>query len=609
MNRILPNNFKKSWGKISNSKKKSANIINVQSNETTSNSDFKDYIQDSLVNNTNHFIENTYNDSTTQLEYKGRLNLYETLATYPEISEALDIVTDEIVNEGLDKDIVRLEFTNIGDRNVSSVSKKNILDMFRNIISSSYSVRDRLWHDTREFLIKGELYYEHIVDKETSKIIDMRKINPRNITPIYWNNEPYIFVEFINIEDMGEEDLQGLSEHFNENFNDIILQKINDLMGLTERERYRRENGYARNELDTFIKVYMPEQISYLRYNEGHSKASVTSYLENVRRPYNNLASMEAYLKIYRITRSTLQYLINVDTGTMTKPQREQFLNKVVHNYKYDTYYDPDTGELEEQKSIMTAVKHWWFTKGSESPHGTTVENFETRTDFNQIEDVKYYELKFLRSLKIPIKRWTERKEAPTGSSIDTAILQEELQFRKFINRVRKRINVLFFDMTQLQMIIEGYKEFVVSRNNYEIRWYDVNLYDEHVNKLIHESRADTFAKYGDEFAFEWKCKYILKMDENEWEELVTMKQRENEIYGKIFKDGDDFDLTKLFPSTDNDYIKDQARYDSEIDKEYDPEDDKIKNYNYDKDKKASLNYIQTLTESFIKNENKDKIG
>ena len=70
------------------------------------------------------------------------------------------------------------------------------------------------------------------------------------------------------------------------------------------------------------------------------------------------------------------------------------------------------------------------------------------------MEDVLYFEKKLYKALDIPMSRL----ETDSGFNMGRAseISRDELNFQKFINRLRNKFNALFVNTLRVQLILKG---------------------------------------------------------------------------------------------------------------------------------------------------------
>ncbi len=551
---------KKKYKKIGKKIDKANNVVDYDRNISKKDND-EESINDKVVKNTINKLSNVgsvnFNGINSLMEYRQRLQYYRKVAMYPEINEALDMISNEVTNLSFNGNICKLNLTNLGEKNISNEAKNGIYDLFEELTVNDYEIRRRLKPDVKKFLTEGELYYQKILTDDGKYIKRIRKIPPDNIYPIFFNGEPQLFIEIVNTENLEEEDIEEVQA----NIEDFIDRKIDDLL-------YGKTNNSE--DIEEFIKVYPKEEITYITWNnEIESKEDVTSYLENIRQSFNRLATMESYLMIYRMTRSVLSYMIEIDAGNLPQRKKEALLDQYIRDYENDELFNAEDGIVDETKAIQTAIKHFWFVKGGDI-EGSNVQTLDTKPDFSNLDDIKYFERKFLRSIRIPIHRWQDRQEGSNlgNSGMSGDMINEELEFKNFVDsNVRMKFGDVFIDFFQFKLGLEGFKESVINKINYEIKWYDKNFWSIYVNKAIYSSYSEMANSMGDYANPEWILKNIYDFDDSKFQELIKYKLRGKEYLNKLFDPNEEID-EEIKEKIKNDYLYDDDEYNNRLQKD-----------------------------------------
>jgi hypothetical protein len=113
------------------------------------------------------------------------INKYRALQMLPEIDSAIEeIVSEAIVAEGLDEDIIKLNL-NVDDDEIPENVREIICNEFENIISIMQFTSKG--HDIfRQWYVDGRLYYHIVVDEENLQagIQEVRSVDPRKMKKV-----------------------------------------------------------------------------------------------------------------------------------------------------------------------------------------------------------------------------------------------------------------------------------------------------------------------------------------------------------------------------------------------------------------------------------------
>ena len=98
-------------------------------------------------------------------------------------------------------------------------------------------------------------------------------------------------------------------------------------------------------------------------------------------------------------------------------------------------------------------LEDYWFPR-REGGKGTEVSTLDGGQNLGEMDDVMYFEKKLYKALNIPMSRL----ESDTGFNMGRAseITRDELNFQKFIDRLRNKFNLLFINALRVQCLLKG---------------------------------------------------------------------------------------------------------------------------------------------------------
>lgn len=342
---------------------------------------------------------------------------YREIAQYADTDAAIeDIVNEAIISED---NSIKLDLDEV---NVSAGIKKKMQDEFINVLRLlKFSERG---HDIfRSWYIDGRLNYHILLNENNPKlgIQELRYVDPRKIRRIK------------NVErtktDKGIDITKVVDEYY----------LYND-KGITE-----QTTQGVKLTLDSVI--FVPSGL--LDANTG----MMLSHLHKAIKPVNQLKMIEDAVVIYRISRAPERRVFYVDVGNLPKLKAEQYVNDIMNKFRNKVVYDATTGEVRDDRRHLSMMEDFWMPR-REGGKGTEITTLPGGQNLGDIQDIQYFQQKLYQALNVPISRLQQQQGFSLGRT--TEITRDEIKFSKFIARLRKRFNVLFFEALRVQLIAKG---------------------------------------------------------------------------------------------------------------------------------------------------------
>jgi len=466
---------------------------------------------------TNAFVDLSGDKATSDKE---QILKYRDIATQPECDAAIeDIVNESIVGDH-DKAPIELVLDHV---ETSDKIKETINDEFKSILQllsfNAYS------HDIfRKWYVDGRIAYHIIIDEKSPKkgIMELRYIDPMYLR---------------KVKEVEEEQDQKTGAK--------IIKKSTEIFVYQDEKM-----GAAHNAL----KIH-PDSIAYCTSGLlDPSKSRIVSYLQKAIKPVNQLRMMEDSLVIYRISRAPERRIFYIDVGNMQNSAAEQTLRRIANEYRNKITYDATTGEVKDDKRHMSMLEDYFLPR-KEGGRGTEVDTLPGGENLGQIDDIVYFQKKLYKSLNVPVNRLEQEAQFTLGRS--TEISRDEVKFKKFIDRLRKRFSDLFLQLLKTQLILKG----IITKEDWK-EWKENIVFDfiedNHFSELkeaeIMRERFEmlaTLEEYvGKYISNEWVMKNVLQQSDDDIKEM--QKQIEAEKKSGEFDDEEDLDLD--FSSTEYDY-------------------------------------------------------
>mgnify|MGYP003117237974 FL=1 len=268
-----------------------------------------------------------------------------------------------------------------------------------------------------------------------------------------------------------------------------------------------------------------PEAINY--YPSGlydPSRTRSVSYLQKAIKPMNQLRMVEDATVIYRLSRAPERRIFYVDVGSLPKNKAEQYVKGLMNRYRNKLVYDANTGEIRDDRKFMNMLEAYWSPR-REGGKGTEVSTLDGGQNLGEMDDVMYFEKKLYKALNIPLSRM----ETDTGFNMGRAseITRDELNFVKFIERLRNKFALLFTNALRVQCLLKGIlKDDEWYRIQQDIRFEfasDSYFTESKENEVLQERLnilRDINDHIGDYYSREYVRRNILRQTDSEMKEI-----------------------------------------------------------------------------------------
>lgn len=426
---------------------------------------------------------------------------YREMSLHPECDSAVD----EIINESISIDeetIVNINLDNLKlSDNIKKVLREEFLNCLRIMEFNKYA-----YDIYRRWYIDGRLYYHVIVDEKNPKdgIKELRYIDPRKIRKVREISKKRIDNKSANPGDA------VITKTINEYFiyNDKGFNYGNKVVGPT--------TTGLKIAKDSILHV-----VSGLTDNQG---TMVLSYLHKAIKALNQLRTLEDALVIYRLARAPERRIWYIDVGNLPKMKAEQYVRDIMVKHKNRLIYDASSGEIRDDRKFMTMLEDYWLPR-REGGRGTEVTTLPGGQTLGQMDDVLYFQKKFLQCLNVPVSRLSSDALFSIGRA--TEITRDELKFARFVIRLRSRFSQLFTKMMEKQVVLKGImtvEEWNLISNNIKYDYSKDNYFTELKDAEIAESRVNLARNFqdmvGKYYSHNWLRKNVLKQSDDDIEKM-----------------------------------------------------------------------------------------
>lgn len=450
--------------------------------------------------------------------YRNRVFIYRSMARSMEVSRAIeDIVNEAIVMDNTSSEgIVQINLDDVDG--MPDSLKKKIADHFDHILKLLNFNRKAQKLFT-SWYVDGRLSFEKIIDKNKPKagLQKIKQLQPENLVPI-------------------RRIIKGPDP---ENPQIEVIKRIEKFYAYTpdQRDSYSHQLGIGGGLGQRRI-IFRKNAICDVNSDLYDGDFQVISYLDKAIRPYNQLRSMEDSLVIYRIARAPERRIFYVDTGNLPRAKAEQYIKDIMANYKNKIVYNATTGTIQDAKNVMTIQDDFWLPRSDGK--GTEVSTLPGGNNLSDMDDVNYFKENLYRALNVPLSRLQQDTGFQLGRA--TEITRDEVNFKKFIGKIRTQFSYIFLDLLKTHLILTGTMTsdewdevvndiaFDFENDSFFFEMKQLDIYTERMNVL---QVADQFV--GKYFSKETIEKEILGRSDEEVKE--EQKRMDSEI-----KDGDVMD-------------------------------------------------------------------
>lgn len=413
-------------------------------------------------------------DSSAQKDYE-LIRRYRCMALSPEVDSAIEEIVNEAIVSDTNDTPVNIDLSNI---DISERIKVIMREEFAYILHL-LDFNNQSHEMFRRWYIDGRLYYHKVIDltKPERGITDIRNIDALKIKEVREYRPTKYDNKVLNVLDQSySQNSSGTFGQLSNAFPNKVLeyflynkQGINSMLNT---------NSYGK---DTNIKI-AKDAITYVTSGlvDGNT-GQVLSYLNKAIKPLNQLKWMEDSIVIYRMARAPERRLFYIDVGNLPKAKAEQYLRDVMARYRTTISYNQATGEIKDSKKFTAMLEDYWLPR-REGGRGTEVSTLAGGQNLGELADLDYFKDKLFQSLNVPASRMGQEQSTFQIGKSDN-IMRDEVNFSKFVGRMRKRFSMLFTDMLKTQLVLKGVitpKEFESMKEHIQFNF----IYDNHFAEL-----------------------------------------------------------------------------------------------------------------------------
>jgi hypothetical protein len=362
-----------------------------------------------------------------------RYNQYESMDQDPEINGALDTIAEFATQDSVDTEMA---FT--------IKYRDKVTDTEHEIITSQL----QQWYNLQDFdkritkLFRNVCKYGDqifIRDPETFQLfwVDMQKV-----TKVVVNESEGKKPERYFVKDLGP-NFGSLTATINNSGENSSPQRGGTATGYTlPNQPY---TGGSRFTADAGEVAVDAQHIVHFSLTEGLDTnwPFGVSILETVFKTFKQKELLEDAILIYRVQRAPERRVFYIDVGNMPSHIAMQFVERVkneIHQRRIPSQTGGGTSIMDSTYNPLSINEDYFFPQTAEG-RGSKVETLPGGENLGQIDDLKYFNNKLMRGLRVPSSYLPSGPEDGTASYNDgrvTTALIQEFRFNQYLMRIQK---------------------------------------------------------------------------------------------------------------------------------------------------------------------------
>lgn len=440
-----------------------------------------------------------------------RIRMYRAMSKYPEVEWCLEEIADDFLHEDEEGNYITLQLPDgvedLNDR------RKEILQSEFNKYIELFKLKENSFNLMKRFLTEGEIAYENIINPEKPElgIIGVKYI-------------PTEYYETL----MNTETGRPMGIYFDRKQLENDLRNVLSMSCFGSQQIFNNmiTTSYANYNKDTSIPILWP-QLTYISSGDTSPDGLINfPVMEKCKQAYHQLALMEDAAVILRVTRAPERLLFNISTAGMPDKKAEQFLKDFVNKMKSKKVLTPTErdGVAGSNKTItqvynpVSMLESYYFAK-SNANDGTTVESVGSTANYEQIEDIEFFQRKLFKQFKVPFSRY---KMPENTMERDESISYEEYAFSRMEIRNQRRFALGLKNGYITHLKLRGiWEKYHLKESYLNVSFVKPVLFDQYNTQKLLTAKMDTYKTIVDqeEFSKIDAMKRILKMTDEQIEQ------------------------------------------------------------------------------------------
>ena len=366
-----------------------------------------------------------------------RYNQYESMDQDPEINGALDTIAEFATQDSVDTNTALT--INYHDK---------VTDTENDIITSQLTQ----WYNLQEFDKRMTKLFRNVC-----KYGDQVFIRDPETFKLFWSDMQKVSKVVVN-ESEGKKPERYFIKDLGPNFNNLTATDSSTTdTHLRSPQQGGVSNSYSmsnqsytggnRFSTDAGEIAISAEHIIHFSLTEGLDPnwPFGVSILETVFKTFKQKELLEDAILIYRVQRAPERRVFYIDVGNMPSHMAMQFVERVkneIHQRRIPSQTGGGTNIMDSTYNPLSTNEDYFFPQTAEG-RGSKVETLPGGENLGQIDDLKYFNNKLLRGLRVPSSYLPSGPEDGSQSYGDgrvTTALIQEFRFNQYLKRIQRLV-------------------------------------------------------------------------------------------------------------------------------------------------------------------------
>ena len=231
---------------------------------------------------------------------------------------------------------------------------------------------------------------------------------------------------------------------------------VEDIVGVSLDEHDRplfyqiKKSGLTKTQTDYAEIIPVAAMIHFsMSSGIGENGPFGISILNAATKAFRHLTLLEESVIIYRIVRAPERRVFSIDTGNMTPNRAFAYIESMKNQLKQKRVPSTNGGQehVDSVMDPMSQTQDFWFMKSADG-RGSSVDTLAAGENLGKIDDLFYFQTKFLQALRIPTS-YMRGSTDEGGSAIRQdgkvgVAYMEELNFFRYVQRLQRAITSTF---------------------------------------------------------------------------------------------------------------------------------------------------------------------
>ena len=293
------------------------------------------------------------------------------------------------------------------------------------------------------------------------------------------------------------------------------------------------------------------EHVVHISLTEGmdHAWPFGISILEPIFKVFKQKELLEDSIIIYRVHRAPERRVFTIDVGNMPPHKARQYLEQVkyeVQQKRVPNKSKDGSNVLDAAYNPMSMLEDYFFAATGEG-RGSKVDTLPGGENLGQIDDLRYFNNKLLRGLRIPASYLPTGPEDGSATYNDGKVgiaYIQEYRFARYVERLQKQIQE---DLDKEFKMFLKHRGIEIDSNDFDIVFNPPMNFSSYRDLQLDTERANLFntMQAVPYMANQFKLKKYLGLTEQEMKENEHLWRQENK-YEKHADDKTPADLRNI---------------------------------------------------------------